>query len=109
MTSATDIVLNPLIVFVVYLMLALIIYAIGNSVAPTLKKNGWKLMPYACGEEFPHKKLRPNYNFYHIAYLFTIVHVGALMTCTAFNITAYTLPLFYLLLVLFGIFVLVLR
>ncbi len=107
--SATDIILNPFVVFIAYLILGLIIYATGSLLAPKLKDVGWKLMPYACGEVIPLKKVRPNYNFYQITYLFVIVHVGALMTCTALGIATYVLPMFYLLLVLCGIIILIAR
>lgn len=101
--------LNPLVVFIVYLGVGMLVYAVGRVLAPPLRDAGWKLAAYACGEVAPEKKLRPNYNFYQVAFLFTILHVGALVTCTAFGLTAYILPLIYLSLVLFGMAVLIAR
>jgi NADH:ubiquinone oxidoreductase subunit 3 (subunit A) len=101
--------LNPLVVFMVYLGMGILLYAAGRVLAPPLRDAGWKLSSYACGEVAPERKLRPNYNFYHIAYLFTILHVGALVICTSFGITAYILPLIYLSLVMFGMAVLIAR
>jgi NADH:ubiquinone oxidoreductase subunit 3 (subunit A) len=106
--SQADI-LNPFVVFIAYLGVGALIYLAGKWLAPPLNASGWKLSPYACGEVAPEKKLRPNYNFYHVVYLFTILHVGALVTCTAFGITAYSLPLIYMSLLMFGMAVLVAR
>jgi NADH:ubiquinone oxidoreductase subunit 3 (subunit A) len=77
--------------------------------APPLRDAGGKLASYACGEEAPLRRLRPNYNFYHVAFLFTILHVGALVTCTSFGIAASMLAILYLSLVLFGMSILVAR
>jgi NADH:ubiquinone oxidoreductase subunit 3 (subunit A) len=102
-------ILNPLVVFIVYLGVGALVYEAGKVLAPPLRDAGWKLSAYACGEVAPEKKVRPNYNFYHVAYLFTILHVGALVTCTAFGLTTYSLPLIYLSLVMFGMAVLIAR
>ena len=102
-------ILNPLVVFTVYLGIGALLYVVGSRLAPPLRASGWKLAPYACGEVAPEKKLRPNYNFYHVAYLFTILHVGALVTCTSFGITDYSLPLIYVSLVMFGMAILIAR
>jgi NADH:ubiquinone oxidoreductase subunit 3 (subunit A) len=101
--------LNPVVVFTVYLGMGALLYTAGKVLAPPLKDAGWKLSSYACGEVAPGRRVRPNYNFYHVAYLFTILHAGALITCTAFGITAYILPMAYLGLVLFGMAVLIAR
>ncbi len=102
-------ILHPLVAFTVYLGVGVLVYAAGKVLAPPLRDAGWKLSSYACGEIAPEKKVRPNYNFYPVAYLFTILHVGALVTCTSFGITSYTLPVIYLGLVLFGMAVLIAR
>jgi len=102
-------ILNPLVVFTVYLGIGVFLYAAGRRLAPPLRDAGWKLSSYACGEIAPERKVRPNYNFYHVAYLFTILHVGALVTCTSFGIAAYSLPLIYVSLVMFGMAVLIAR
>jgi NADH:ubiquinone oxidoreductase subunit 3 (subunit A) len=101
--------LNPVVVFLAYVGVGLAVYAAGKVLAPPLKDVGWKLSSYACGEIAPGRKVRPNYNFYHVAYLFTILHVGALVTCTSFGIATYALPVIYLSLVMFGMAVLIAR
>jgi NADH:ubiquinone oxidoreductase subunit 3 (subunit A) len=106
---ATSDLLNPVIVFITYLGTGGLVYLAGRALAPVVMDTGWKLQPYACGEIAPLTKMRPNYNFYHIAFLFTILHVGALMTCTSFGLTSFVLPLLYLSLVLFGTAVLIAR
>jgi NADH:ubiquinone oxidoreductase subunit 3 (subunit A) len=106
---ASSYLLNPLVAFIVYLGVGILVYQVGKAVAPALKDTGWKLAPYACGEVAPIGKVRPNYNFYHVAYLFAILHVGALVTCTSFGIISYVLPVLYLSLVMFGIIILIMR
>ncbi|MDD4137570.1 MAG: hypothetical protein PHT99_06725 [Methanoregula sp.] len=106
--TASDL-LNPVVVFIIYLGTGCLVYLTGCVLAPAVKNTGWKLQPYACGEIAPLTKMRPNYNFYHIAFLFTILHVGTLMTCTSFGLTSFVLPLLYLSLVLFGTAVLIRR
>jgi NADH:ubiquinone oxidoreductase subunit 3 (subunit A) len=101
--------LNPFAVFAVYLGVGALLYMTGTALAPALRDTGSKCMSYACGEIAPLRKLRPNYNFYHVAYLFTILHVGTLITCTSFGTAAFPLPLLYLGLILFGIAILIAR
>ncbi len=101
--------LNPATAFFIYLCLGGLVYLAGRILAPAVRDTGGKLLPYACGEEAPLQKLRPNYNFYHFAYLFAILHIGTMVACTAFLIISYALPLLYLSLVLFGVSILVAR
>jgi NADH:ubiquinone oxidoreductase subunit 3 (subunit A) len=102
-------ILHPLVVFTVYLGVGVLLYMAGKALAPPLRDVGWKLSSYACGEVAPARRMRPNYNFYHVAYLFTILHVGALVTCTSFGIATFALPMIYLSLVLFGMAILIAR
>jgi NADH:ubiquinone oxidoreductase subunit 3 (subunit A) len=106
---ATADLLNPVIAFITYLGMGGLVYLAGRALAPAVRDTGWKLQPYACGEIAPLTKMRPNYNFYHIAFLFTILHVGALMACTSFGLISYSLPLLYVSLVFFGMSILVAR
>lgn len=102
-------ILNPVVVFLVYAGIGVLVYTLGSFFAPRRTDIGGKLAPYACGEDIPLQRVRPNYNFYHVAYLFTILHVGTLVTCTSFGITEYILPLLYLGLVTFCIVILIAR
>jgi NADH:ubiquinone oxidoreductase subunit 3 (subunit A) len=101
--------LNPVVVFLVYAGIGVLVYTLGSFFAPRRTDIGGKLAPYACGEDIPLQRVRPNYNFYHVAYLFTILHVGTLVTCTSFGITVFILPLLYLGLVTFCIVILIAR
>jgi len=103
------VILNPVVVFLVYAGIGVFVYTLGSFFAPRRTDIGGKLAPYACGEDIPLQRVRPSYNFYPVAYLFTILHVGTLVTCTSFGITAYILPLLYLGLVTFGIVILIAR
>ncbi|MCX6802196.1 MAG: NADH-quinone oxidoreductase subunit A [Candidatus Diapherotrites archaeon] len=72
-------VFSPLTMFLLSLALAFLVYAIGARIAPKLKDEGDKLKSYACGEELPETNPRPSYNFFHLAVLFTIFHVSAIV------------------------------
>jgi len=106
---APHLLLNPFAVFTVYLGVGALVYITGTALAPALRDTGAKCTSYACGEIAPLTRLRPNYNFYKFAYLFTILHVGALITCTAFGIAPSLLPALYLGLIISSIAVLIAR
>jgi hypothetical protein len=43
-------ILNPVVVFIVYLGVGVLVYRAGKVLAPPLRDAGWKLSAYACGE-----------------------------------------------------------
>ncbi|MGB9835318.1 MAG: hypothetical protein ACPLRX_01100 [Candidatus Saccharicenans sp.] len=81
--KAIDFLLSPPIAFFFFLLFAYLLYALGNSMAPKLKKTPGKLSTYACGEDLPGVKVQFGFRlFYLFALFFTIMHVAALVIAT---------------------------
>lgn len=81
--SKFDFLISPPVAFLVFLIIAFLLYALGNRLAPKLKKEGGKLATYACGEDLPGVKLQFGYRlFFFIALFFTMMHVAALVIAT---------------------------
>jgi len=74
---------SPLMTFIVALVLVFILYLFAGTLGPKLKKTKYKLENYACGEEHPEGETRQSYDFFHVAFFFTVLHVGALLIATA--------------------------
>lgn len=75
--------LTPLVGFGVFLLVSYGIYRFGDLVAPKLKDEGGKLLPYACGEDFPARKFQVSYKlFFYAALFFTMMHVAAMVIAT---------------------------
>lgn len=70
--------LTPLFVFLVFLFISYLIYRLGGSLAPKVDKAPGTLSPYACGEDLPGGKIPPSYTLFHVAFIFTVFHVGIL-------------------------------
>ena len=73
----------PIVTFVIMLLIVCILYMFAGTLGPKHKKAKYKTTSYACGEDYPSGKLPQSYNFFHIAFFFTILHVGALLIATA--------------------------
>ncbi len=81
--TALNVLISPPVAFVVFLLLAALIYGLGARMAPKLKKEGGKLTTYACGEDLPGVKFQWGYRlFFFIALFFTIMHVAVLVMAT---------------------------
>jgi len=81
--SRFDFLISPPIVFLIFLVIGFLLYALGSRLAPKLKKEGGKLTTYACGEDIPGVKLQFGYRlFFFIALFFTMMHVAALVIAT---------------------------
>ena len=79
-----DILISPPIAFVLFLIAAALLFRLGRRMAPKLNNVGGKLTSYACGEDMPSSLIQPDYGaFFPFAFLFTILHVVALMVATA--------------------------
>ena len=76
-------ILSPVMTFIVALLLVCILYLFAGTLGPKFKKTKYKLKNYACGEEHPEGKTQQSYNFFHVAFFFTVLHVGALLIATA--------------------------
>jgi NADH-quinone oxidoreductase subunit A len=73
----------PIVTFLVALLIVYILYFIAGRMGPKHTKAKYKLTSYACGEDYPSGKIQQSYNFFHIAFFFTVLHVGALLIATA--------------------------
>ena len=73
----------PVVTFLIMLLIVALLYLFAGTLGPKHKKAKYKLKSYACGEDYPSGKIQQSYNFFHIAFFFTILHVGALLIATA--------------------------
>jgi NADH-quinone oxidoreductase subunit A len=81
--SRIEFLISPPIAFVLFLIIAYLIYVLGKRMAPKLTKAGGKLTSYACGEDIPGTKIQFGYRlFFFVALFFTIMHVATLMIAT---------------------------
>ena len=66
----------PVIAFVASLVIAVILYAIGGSIAPKPKSSSKaKYQPYACGQEVPPERVPMTIWLYKFAMAFVVVDV----------------------------------
>ena len=93
----TAFVTSPVVVFLLALAAALILYWIGGEMAPRFVRQGGKAKAYTGGEDIPGKKYQVSYQFYHLALIFTVLHVTALIVATAFMAGAGVAAIIYLL------------
>jgi len=71
--------------FIIFLMVAFLLYKFGEAVAPPLTDVGNKLRSYACGDttHYPElSKIEANFHLFDIAVFFTIVDLGIMMLAT---------------------------
>ena len=73
----------PVVTFLIMLLIIYLLYLFAGTLEPKQTKAKYKLKSYACGEDYPGGKLQQSYNFFHVAFFFTILHVGALLIATA--------------------------
>ena len=79
----TEIIFYPVVAFLIILFIIYLFYLFAGRLGPPYKQAKYKQASYACGEEHPDGKLHPSYNFFHVAFFFTVLHVGALLIATA--------------------------
>ncbi len=78
---------TPLFVFLVFLFVSASIYWFGGKLA--LKggpQSDHKLSTYACGEEVEGGKFQQSFTLFHVAFIFTIFHIAALIIVTMSNL-----------------------
>jgi NADH:ubiquinone oxidoreductase subunit 3 (subunit A) len=73
----------PVVTFLIMLLIIYLLYLFAGTLGPKQTKAKYKLKSYACGEDDPGGKIQQSYNFFHVAFFFTILHVGALLIATA--------------------------
>ena len=78
-----DILISPPVAFVLFLIVAVLLFRLGRRMAPKANNVGGKLTSYACGEDMPGQKIQFGYRlFFFVALFFTIMHVAALVIAT---------------------------
>ena len=84
MATLGMLVILPPVTFLLFLFMGYLLYKLGDAMAPPLTAKGAKLKTYACGESrrFPGRMMQPSFHLFHMAFLFTIVHVSILMLAT---------------------------
>jgi NADH-quinone oxidoreductase subunit A len=78
-----EILFYPVTTFLIMLAIIYLLYLFAGTLGPKRTKTKYKLKSYACGEDYPGGKLPQSYNFFHVAFFFTILHVGVLLIATA--------------------------
>ena len=78
-----DLLINPVSTFIIALIFVTILYVIAGKLGPKYKTAKYKLESYACGEHDAGEKRQHSYGFFHVAFFFTVLHVGALLLATA--------------------------
>src|SRR5512143_1962589 len=102
--------LSPPVAFFVFLLVAVLLYALGGRMAPKLTKVGGKLATYACGEDIPGVKIQFGYRlFFFVALFFTIMHVATLVIATVPSGKIIFFAIFYLLMIGLSIAALITR
>ena len=95
--------------FLVMLVIGWLLYKWGDSIAPKFDATREKIVSYACGHNVPEGKPRPNYGLFHVAFIFTILHIVALMAYTLTSLPTAALGgslmgLFYMMVVLIAVY-----
>lgn len=108
-TTLENIIVSPLLVFVIFLLIAYAIYRFGGLLAPKTNIIGGKLKAYACGEDIPGRFVQPTYQLFYVAFFFTILHVSVLVVATVPNSNLAAIGIFYLLMLLVSIYALMRR
>jgi NADH:ubiquinone oxidoreductase subunit 3 (subunit A) len=73
----------PVTTFLIMLLIIYLLYIFAGTLGPKRTKTKYKLKSYACGEDYPGGLLPQSYNFFHVAFFFTVLHVGVLLIATA--------------------------
>lgn len=98
MTSVLMMVVSsPLFIFPLTLLFAGFIYWLGGKMAPSFVADGGKAKAYTGGENIPGQKQQVSYQFYHLALIFTVLHVTAVVVATAFFASVGIAAIIYLL------------
>lgn len=75
--------ITPILTFLVLLVIVVILYLFAGTLEPPLHRTKYKTKSYYCGEDAPTaSEARQSYDFFHVAFFFTILHVGVLILAT---------------------------
>ena len=76
----TNILLSPLVAFLIYLLMVFIVSGLGKLFSATGRKTEFKTATYASGEQSDPLPAAPGYRqFFVVALFFAILHLGVLM------------------------------
>ena len=74
---------TPLFAFLVFVFISYAIYWLGGKMAlKTEFQSDHKLSTYACGEEVEGGKAQQSFTLFHVAFIFTIFHIAAMILAT---------------------------
>jgi NADH:ubiquinone oxidoreductase subunit 3 (subunit A) len=77
------ILLTPPLAFLILLLVAALELWSFRALTARGKESKGKTKPYACGEDIDHHRLQPDYyQFFSVAFCFTILHVAAMIIAT---------------------------
>ncbi len=78
-----SILLTPPMAFLILLVVAAVELWSFRALTAKGRESKGKKKPYACGEDIDHHRLQPDYyQFFSVAFCFTILHVVALIIAT---------------------------
>ena len=78
-----DVLLSPPVATCIFLALVYGLYRLGGTLAARGEEHPGKYQPYACGEDLGPPRARLGYHaFFHLALLFGILHLAALVIST---------------------------
>jgi len=78
----SQLILSPPIAFIIFLVIAYLVYKAASTLGPKTKVEGKKLATYFCGEDIPGKKVQPAYHFFRFAFFFLVLHIAVLVIAT---------------------------
>ncbi|RLF99969.1 MAG: hypothetical protein DRN49_03600 [Thaumarchaeota archaeon] len=91
------------IALAIALTIILLIYLFGRAISPTSPKSKDKLMPYACGENFPPARSPVRLLLFNFAALFMVLDVIALFLAFTIGIPPVYKPEIISLILIYGI------
>jgi NADH:ubiquinone oxidoreductase subunit 3 (subunit A) len=77
-----EILLYPIVTLFMVFVSVLLLYAFAGTLGPEFKGAKYKLTSYACGEDATELHKQHSYSLFHVAFFFTVLHVGALLIST---------------------------
>jgi NADH:ubiquinone oxidoreductase subunit 3 (subunit A) len=99
-------ILLPPIAFIIFLLVAYLLYRGGSALGPRTKVEGKKLATYFCGEDVPGRKVQPAYHFFRFAFFFLVLHIAGLVIATVPSGMGAFLGILYLVIVLIAVVIL---
>jgi len=101
-----ELLLSPLVVFVLLTGVVSLLAFLSKGLAMPSNPTPGKDEPYACGQDVPTGRIQPGYDdFFHFAFLFTILEVAALIIGTVIT-QAIWLAIIFLSVIVLAIFIL---